>query len=77
VIPMDNKPMFIKVEEYKEVKQMIDLLKGKLKEAKQVLGDIEELKKQEEQQTIQWTSELDEVEQRVELMDTILLDSNR
>ncbi|HIG96023.1 TPA: hypothetical protein HA249_04005 [Candidatus Woesearchaeota archaeon] len=74
---MDNKPMFIKVEEYKEVKQMIDLLKGKLKEAKQVLGDIEELKKQEEQQTIQWTSELDEVEQRVELMDTILLDSNR
>ncbi len=74
---MDNKPMFIKVEEYKEVKQMIDLLKGKLKEAKQVLGDIEELKKQEEQQTIQWRSELDEVEQRVELMDTILLDSNR
>ena len=74
---MDNKPMFIKVEEYKEVKQMIDLLKGKLNEAKQVLGDIEELKKQEEQQTIQWRSELDEVEQRVELMDTILLDSNR
>jgi len=74
---MDNKPMFIKVEEYKEVKQIIDLLKDKLKEAKQVLGDIEELKKQEEQQTIQWRSELDEVEQRVELMDTILLDSNR
>jgi len=69
--------MFIKVEEYKEVKQIIDLLKDKLKEAKQVLGDIEELKKQEEQQTIQWRSELDEVEQRVELMDTILLDSNR
>lgn len=70
---MDNKPIFIKLEEYKDIKDVLSLIKGKVNEAKKVLSEIDNLKKQEEQEIMQWHTEIDDIEQRIHMVDSILL----
>ena len=41
---MGDAPVFVKIEDYKEVLDILDHIKDRLEEAKRILGDINELK---------------------------------
>lgn len=73
----ENNPgasVFVKINDYKEIVNVIDMLKSKLKEARSTLSRIESLKAQEEEQLGQWNSTIDEVEAKISSIDKSLFE---
>jgi len=70
---MEQAPIFIKIDQYKNVLDIIEVLKAKVKEAKNQLGKIQQMKSEEDSELDEWAAELEEVEKRVEGIDRSLL----
>lgn len=66
-------PVFVKIDEYKEVLQVMELIKSKLEQAKTTLNKINKIKTQEDNELAAWQQALDEVEKKVEFVDQKLL----
>ena len=69
-----EKPMFIKVSEYEDIKDMVNLIRGKIDESKKVLAAIDQLKKQEDAELVAWRGEIDTVEEKMGAINKILLE---
>ena len=67
-------PVFIKIEDYKDVLDVLDLIKDRLGEAKRTLADINELKNDEDAELELWNSTLDEIEKKIEDIDRTLFE---
>lgn len=67
-------PVFVKIEDYKDITEIMALVKEKLDQARFLLSKIDELKKQEDAEISNWTRELDEVTKRVYEIDRMLLE---
>ncbi|MFO7710253.1 MAG: hypothetical protein R6V53_00645 [Candidatus Woesearchaeota archaeon] len=67
-------PVFVKIDEYKDVLDVIELVKAKIKESKTTLARINELKNTEDAEIETWTNELDEVERKIEFVDRTLFE---
>lgn len=70
---MEQAPIFIKIDQYKNVLDIIEVLKAKVKEAKDQLAKIQQLKSQEDAELEEWYSELQEIEKKIEGIDKSLL----
>lgn len=68
-----NTSIFIKIEQYKDVVDIISVLKNKIREGKEIVSRINELKNEEDMQLGEWSSELEELEKRIELIDKSLV----
>ena len=67
---MDERtPVFVKIEEYKEVLDIIDVVKGKLAQAKSTIDEINALKVEEDRELAEWSRDLDVVEQKIVAVD--------
>ncbi|MBU0457679.1 MAG: hypothetical protein ABH824_02480 [Nanoarchaeota archaeon] len=66
---MEKMPVFIKVEEYDDVLDLVKLIKKKLDEAKSTLLKINDLKNEEDHQLEMWQNTLAEVEKKVDFID--------
>ncbi len=71
---MDQKdiPVFIKIDDYKDVVDVIHLIREKLKEAHEQMGKIDELRRQESQELGTWRSDLAEIERNLDDADKML-----
>jgi len=58
-------PVFVKVEEYKLILDLLDSVRQKLNQAKTLLSRVNELKQQEDQQIETWARDIDDVEERL------------
>jgi len=67
-------PVFIKIENYKDVLDVLDLIKDRLGEAKRTLADINELKNDEDAELELWNSTLYEIEKKIEDIDKTLFE---
>lgn len=67
-------PVFVKVDDYKDVLDMIELIKDKLGQAKKTLEDINELKNEENSELDLWESTLNEVEKKVHDINRVLFE---
>ena len=67
-------PVFVKVEEYKDVLNILDLVKNKIKEAKATVHEINELKNQEDTEIAIWANEIADIERKVEFIDQTLFE---
>ena len=72
--PTDKLPVFVKIDEYKEVIDIMNLIKNKLNEAKKVLNSIYDIKNQEDAELDEWGNELEEVERKVNFIDNKLFE---
>ncbi|MBW3022978.1 hypothetical protein KY308_02655 [Candidatus Woesearchaeota archaeon] len=70
---MEQAPIFIKIDQYKNVLDIIELLKAKVKEAKNQLGKIQQLKSEEDAELDEWSAELEEINKRIDGIDKSLL----
>ena len=59
------KPVFVKVDEYKEILDILEVTHDKVKKARAMLAKIQDLKKQEDLALETWKRDLDVVESRV------------
>jgi len=59
-------PVFVKIENYKDILDVLDLIKDKLADAKRTLADINELKNDEDSELELWGSTLSEMERKLD-----------
>jgi hypothetical protein len=72
---MDGKaPVFVKIDEYKDIMDIMTLMREKLRQAKFLLDKVAELKAQEDQELATWSKELEDVEARVSSIDKSLFE---
>ena len=71
---MKDMPVYVKIDEYKDIVDIISLTQDKIKKARELLKKIEELKKQEDLTVDTWRQELDHVETRVKDIDNRLFE---
>ena len=67
-------PVFVKIDDYKDILDVLDLIKGKLAEAKRTLADINELKNDEDAELELWSSTLNEIENKLNDIDRSLFE---
>ncbi len=65
-------PVFVKIDEYKDIVDIMTLMRDKLRQAKFLLDKIAELKAQEDSELATWAKELEDVEARVSSVDKTL-----
>ncbi|MBT5021788.1 hypothetical protein HOK51_05970 [Candidatus Woesearchaeota archaeon] len=67
-------PVFVKIDEYKDVLDIVDLVKNKLLEAKHLIEQINEIKNQEDAELETWHAEILDVEKKIDYMDKTLFE---
>ena len=67
-------PVFVRIDEYKDVLGIVGLIKDKLNEARDTLGRINELKNNEDSELDMWETALEEIEKKVEQIDNELFE---
>lgn len=71
---MEGMPVFVKIDEYKEVLDVMHMVKSKIEDAKETLGKINELKNEEDAELELWKNGLDEIERKVVFVDKTLFE---
>ena len=67
-------PVFVKIENYKDILDILGIIKNKLGEAKRTLADINELKNDEDSELEMWNSTLNEIGKKLESIDKTLFE---
>lgn len=62
-------PVFVKVDEYDDVLNLVKLIRKKIDEAKETLMKINELKNEEDHQLEMWQNNLAEVEKKIDFVE--------
>jgi hypothetical protein len=70
---MVNVPIYIKIDDYKDIVEILSITREKIAQARSVLGKISEVKAQEDEVISNWAHEIDEVDQWIEEIDKTLL----
>ena len=73
----DNEPIYVKLEEYKKAVRNISFIRDKLDEAEQILVDIMQLKKEEDQQMMDWHKEITEIKNKLMEVDRGLFEVHK
>lgn len=68
-------PVFVKIDNYREVLDIIDVMKKKLKETKLELVKVKELKQQEDQELMDWEKNINEIVKRITFIDAAFFDN--
>lgn len=69
---MDKMPVFVKIDEYRDVLDLIEIVRRKIEDAKATLLKIHDLKNEEDSLVEQWQNSLAEVEKKIEFIDHTL-----
>lgn len=67
-------PVFVKVDEYKEILDVLDMIKGKVKEIRDTLGSINSLRNDEDAELAMWNNTINEIEKKIESIDRIMFE---
>ena len=70
----EGTPIFVKIEGYKDVLDTINAIKMKITDAKDVLSQLSDLKAQEDAEIENWKSELEDVERKMNFIDSSLFE---
>ncbi len=62
-------PVFVKIDEYREILDVMDLVKSKLEQARSALKKIEDLKIQEDNEIQEWHKDIEDIEQKIAQID--------
>ena len=71
---MKETPVFIKIDDYKDVLDIIQLTRAKIDEGKKLLARLNELKNDEDAEIEGWHNSIIEIEKRIEFIDRTLFE---
>lgn len=69
---MQKKQIYVKIDEYKEILDMISLIRSNVKEARGILNNINDLKNKEDEEIEIWKSDIEDIQKKMEYMDKVL-----
>ena len=67
-------PVFVKVDEYKEILDVLEMIKSKIKEIRVALGDINALRNEEDAELAMWNNTINEIEKKIDGIDRIMFE---
>ncbi len=70
----DDKPLFVKVEKYRDSVKTINSIKSKLEEADSIIKNLSRLKEEEKRELQDWQSSLEEIKQKLLKIDKDLFE---
>lgn len=70
----EGMPVYVRIEEYKDVLDVMNLIKNKIAEAKETLAKLNDLKNEEDAELELWHTSLEEVERKVDFADKALFE---
>lgn len=73
----DTMPVFVRIEEYRDVLDIVNMIKNKIEEAKETLGKIHELKNEEDAELELWHTGIEEVERKIMFVDKTLFEPSQ
>jgi len=62
----DSDPVFVKINEYKEILDVVEVINRKIGSVKQRLSEIEDLKSQEEEEIMNWVKDIEEINHKLD-----------
>ncbi len=71
---MPEMPVFVKIEDYKDVLDVVNIIKNKIDDARKTLEKINELKNDEDAELEVWNNSLNEIERKVDFIDKTLFE---
>jgi len=71
---VEGMPVFIKVDEYKDIVDMIELTQEKVKEARALLEKVNELKVEEDAELEAWSNNLNAIDKKLDFVDRSLFE---
>ena len=71
---VEGMPVFIKVDEYKDIVDMIELTQEKVKEARALLEKVNELKAEEDAELEAWSTSLNAIDKKLDFVDRSLFE---
>lgn len=69
---MEEKPIFVKIDAYEDIRDILNLIKKKIAEARATLDKIQQLRHEEEAELELWLNEVEDVEKKVSFIDNSL-----
>jgi len=70
-----NLPVFVKINDYKEVLDTVDVMKQKLKETTKTLEKIRELKAEEDREIQEWEKNVADIARRLSFIDSAFFEN--
>lgn len=67
-------PIFVKVDEYKEMLDVLEMIKGKVGEIRETLGNINSLRDQEDAEIATWSNTIGDIEKRIAEIDKLMFE---
>ena len=67
-------PIYVRIEEYKDVLEVLELIKKKVEDAKALLSEINEIKADEDREINRWQESLSVVEKKLAFIDKTLFE---
>lgn len=69
-----EKKVYVKVEDYKDIVDIMTLIRKKVSDARTILGGVNNLKNEEDAELEQWNSNLDEIDRKIDYLDRTLFE---
>jgi len=76
MMPEKNVPVFVKINDYKEILDIVDVMKQKLKETRVSLDRIKELKENEDAEISDWEKNIAEITKRLSFIDSAFFEND-
>lgn len=67
-------PVFVKVEEYREILDVLEMIKAKIKDVRDTLGGINSLRNEEDAELAMWNSTISDIEKKIEGIDRLMFE---
>ena len=71
---MEDMPIYVRIEEYRDAMEVVNMIKNKLVEARKVLEKINELKNEEDMELERWENGLEALERKMQFIDKALFE---
>ena len=67
-------PVFVKVDEYKEILDVLDMIKNKISEIRDTLASINDLRNEEDAEISMWNGTIDDIEKKIDEIDRMMFE---
>ena len=71
---VEEMPVYVRIDEYKDVLDIMNMIRNKIDNAKEILNKINELKNEEDAELELWHTGLEEVERKIVFIDKTLFE---
>lgn len=69
-------PVFVKISDYKDILDITDIIKKKIKDARETLSRIRSIKEEEDRELMEWGQNIDEITNKVDFLTKALFEPN-